>query len=85
MGLGSPMQVGSPNTYSVSEKGIIFEHLGNHHLLHFPIVNLEVKEESNCIEVEGPPTNTTMIPNKIRLFNRNVKKLQNLLKRYIET
>ena len=83
-GFASQTQIGSPNTYSVSEKGIIFEHLGQYHILYFPLVNLEVKEESNCIEVEGPPTKTAMIPNKIRLFNRDVRKLRNLLKRYIE-
>jgi uncharacterized membrane protein len=83
-GFASATQIGSPNTYSVSEKGIIFEHLGQYHILYFPLVNLEVKEESNCIEVEGPPTKTAMIPNKIRLFNRDVRKLRNLLKRYVE-
>jgi uncharacterized membrane protein len=83
-GFASQTNVASPNTYSISERGIIFEHLGQYHILHFPLVNLEVKEESNCIEVEGPSTKTAMIPNKVRLFNRNVKKLQNLLKRYIE-
>jgi len=85
MGFSSMTSVASPNTYSVGEKGIIFEHLGQYHILHFPLVNLEVKEESNCIEVEGPPTKTAMIPNKIRLFNKDVKKLQNLLKRHMET
>jgi uncharacterized membrane protein len=84
MGFGSMTSFASPNTYSVGEKGIIFEHLGKYHILNFPLVHLEVKEESNCIEVEGHPTKTSMIPNKIRLFNGDVKKLQNLLKRYIE-
>jgi uncharacterized membrane protein len=82
LGMESMTPVAAPNTYSVSEKGIIFEHLGQYHILNFPLVNLEVKEESNCIEVEGPPTNTAMIPNKIRLFNRDVKKLNNLLTQY---
>lgn len=83
LGMDAMTPVTSPNTYSVSEKGIIFEHLGQYHILYFPLVNLEVKEESNCIEVEGPPTNTAMIPSKIRLFNRDVKKLQSLLTRYV--
>jgi len=84
MGVSSMTSVASPNTYSIGEKGIIFEHMGQYHILNFPFVNLEVKEESNCIEVEGHPTTTSMIPNKVRLFNGDLKKLQNLLKRYIE-
>jgi len=83
LGMDTMTQVAAPNTYSISEKGIIFEHLGQYHLLTFPLVNLEVKEESNCIEVEGPPTNTALIPSKIRLFNRDVKKLQSLLAPYV--
>lgn len=85
LGMDTMTQVAAPNTYSISEKGIIFEHLGQYHILTFPLVNLEVKEESNCIEVEGPPTNTALIPSKIRLFNRDVKKLQSLLTPYLGT
>ncbi len=85
LGMDTMTQVAAPNTYSISEKGIIFEHLGQYHILTFPLVNLEVKEESNCIEVEGPPTNTALIPSKIRLFNRDVKKLQSLLTSYVGT
>ena len=84
MGVSSMTSVASPNTYSIGEKGIIFEHMGQYHILNFPFVNLEVKEESNCIEVEGHPTKTSMIPNKVRLFNGDLKRLQNLLKRFIE-
>ncbi len=85
LGMNTMTQVSAPNTYSISEKGIIFEHLGQYHILNFPLVNLEMKEESNCIEVEGPPTNTALIPSKIRLFNRDVKKLQSLLARHVGT
>jgi uncharacterized membrane protein len=84
MGVSSMTSVASPNTYSIGEKGIIFEHMGQYYILNFPFVNLEVKEESNCIEVEGHPTKTSMIPNKVRLFNGDLKKLQNVLKRFIE-
>lgn len=84
MGVSSMTSVASPNTYSIGEKGIIFEHMGQYHILNFPFVNLEVKEESNCIEVEGHPTKTSMIPNKVRLFNGDLKRLQNLLKRFID-
>ena len=84
MGVSSMTSVASPNTYSIGEKGIIFEHMGQYHILNFPFLNLEVKEESNCIEVEGHPTKTSMIPNKVRLFNGDLKRLQNLLKRFIE-
>ncbi|MCW3988023.1 MAG: DUF2208 family protein, partial [Candidatus Bathyarchaeota archaeon] len=84
MGVSSMTSVASPNTYSIGEKGIIFEHMGQYHILNVPFLNLEVKEESNCIEVEGHPTKTSMIPNKVRLFNGDLKRLQNLLKRFIE-
>jgi uncharacterized membrane protein len=84
MGVSSMTSVASPNTYSIGEKGIIFEHMGQYHILNFPFLNLEVKEESNCIEVEGHPTKTSMIPNKVRLFNGDLKRLQNLLKRFID-
>jgi uncharacterized membrane protein len=84
MGVSSMTSVASPNTYSIGEKGIIFEHMGQYHILNVPFVNLEVKEESNCIEVEGHPTKASMIPNKVRLFNGDLKRLQNLLKRFID-
>jgi len=84
MGLGSTTPTANPNTYYVSEKGIVFEHMRQYYILHYPLVNLEVKQESNCIEIEGQPTNAPMIPNKVRLFNRDVKKLQRLLTRFTE-
>ena len=85
MGLGSTTPTVTPNTYYVSEKGIVFEHMRQYYILHYPLVNMEVKQESNCIEIEGQPTNASIIPNKLRLFNRDVKKLQRLLTRFIET
>jgi len=83
-GLGSAAPTASPSTYYVSETGIVFEQMGQFYILRYPIVDLVVKEESNCVEVEGQPTDATLIPNKVRLFNRDVKKLQRLLARFMK-
>ena len=83
-GSGSATPTRSPSSYYVSERGIAFEHTGQFYILHYPIVDLVVKEESNCVEVEGQPTNSAIIPNKIRLFNRDAKRLQRLLTRFMQ-
>lgn len=75
----------SPKAYSVSEKGIIFEHMGRPFIVLFPIKKLNVKKEKKFIEVEGQPTGSLMIPNRLRLFNQDVDQLQRLLNRFIET
>ncbi len=83
-GLGSMTPTIAPSSYYVSEGGIAFEQMGQYFILHYPIVDMVVKEESNCVEVEGQPAGSTIIPSKIRLFNRDAKKLQRLLTRFIE-
>lgn len=83
-GLGSPMPTASPSTYYINEKGIVFEHMGRFYILHYPLVKMDVKEESNCLEVEGQPTEASIIPSKVRLFSRDVRKLQKILKRFME-
>lgn len=83
LGLGST-PTASPSFYYVSERGIVFEQMGQFFILRYPIVDLIVKEESNCVEVEGQPTKSAVIPNKVRLFNKDVKKLQRLLTRFVE-
>jgi uncharacterized membrane protein len=81
-GLGSMTPTISPNVYYVSDKGIVFEQMNQHYILHYPIVTMELKEESNCVEVQGQPTKSPLIPNRIRLFNKDAKKLQRLLTRF---
>jgi len=75
----------TPNAYYVSEKGIIFEHIGRPFIIFFPIKKLNVKKEKKFIEVEGQPTGSLMIPNRLRLFNQDVDQLQRLLNRFTET
>ena len=77
--------VSSPDTYCISEKGIVFEHMGRSFILVFPLKKLKVKAEKKLIEVEGQSTKSAMIPNKLRLFNNDVDQLQRTLLRFTET
>jgi uncharacterized membrane protein len=82
LGMGStPIQ--SPNSYTVGEKGLVFPHMGRVFLLRYPLVTLTLNEEANCVEVEGQPTHTTIIPNKLRLFYENAKQLRKLLHQFV--
>lgn len=75
----------SPNAYYVSEKGIVFEHMGRTFISPFPIRKLNVNKGKMYIEVEGQSTKSIMIPSKVKLFSQDVDKLQRLLSRFIET
>jgi len=75
----------SPNSYYVSERGIIFDYMGRSFILVFPIKKLNVKKENKLIEVEGQPTKSLFIPNRLRLFNQDVDQLQRILTRFTET
>lgn len=74
----------SPNTYYISEKGIIFEHYGNSFILSYPLKKLNVNKEKNFIEVEGPSVKSVVIPNKLKLFNNDINTLQRILIRFTE-
>jgi uncharacterized membrane protein len=76
--------IASPNTYYVSEKGIIFEHYGNSFILSYPIKKLNVNKEKNFIEVEGQSVKSVIIPNRLKLFNKDINVLQRILVRFTD-
>lgn len=84
-GLGSTTRITSPNSYYVSNKGIVFEQMGRFFIMRYPLINLAVNEESNCLEVEGAPTKTTLIPSRLRLFSKDVRMLKKILTPFIKT
>lgn len=84
MGLGSPTLTANPNSYYIGEKGIVFEHMGQYYVMRYPLVDVVVNEESNCLEIEGQPSNAPMIPTKVRLYNLSLNKLHRLLSRFME-
>lgn len=82
--------VASPNTYCISEKGIVFEYImpGNisrSFILPFPLKKLNVNVEKKLIEVEGQSSKSAIIPSRLRLFNNDVDQLQRILLRFAET
>lgn len=84
MGLGSPTLTANPSSYYIGEKGIVYEHMGQYYVMRYPLVNVVVNEESNCLEIEGQPSNAPMIPTKVRLYNLSLNKLHRLLSRFME-
>lgn len=75
--------IATPNSYRISRKGIVFDHVGRSYIIHFPLKNINVKKENNFIEVEGPSI-ATIIPNKLKLFTNNINRLHTLLNRFTE-
>ncbi|MDQ1281222.1 MAG: hypothetical protein QG670_2486 [Thermoproteota archaeon] len=74
----------SPNAYYISEKGVIFEYFGRTYIMPFPIKRINMQKEKMYIEVEGRPTKSVMIPNKLKLLSKQVEKLQSILNRFLE-
>jgi uncharacterized membrane protein len=83
MGMGTATQTGNPNSYAISEKGIVFEHMGQYYILRYPLLKVTEIEESNCLEVEGQNSQSPIIPSKIRLYNQDLKKVQRALARFV--
>lgn len=87
MGLGtqdaSPATV--PSSYLVTEKGIVFNQMGRPGLIRFPIKKIKIEEDKYLAEVEGQPTSSPMIPNKVKLFTRDINQLKKILLRFTET
>jgi uncharacterized membrane protein len=75
----------TPKSYQISRKGIVFDYSGRSYIMYFPIEKINIKKEGNCLEVEGKPTQTTVIPNRVKLFTKDVNKLQKILKSHIES
>jgi uncharacterized membrane protein len=83
MGMGSPTQTGNPNSYAISDKGIVFEHMGQYYILRYPLVTVTEIEESNCLEIQGQDSQAIVIPSKIRLYNLDLKKVQRAITKFI--
>ena len=75
----------TPKSYQISRKGIVFDYSGRSYIMHFPIEKINIKKEGKCLEVEGKPTQTTVIPNRVKLFTKDVNKLHKILKSHIES
>ena len=75
----------TPKSYQVSRKGIVFDHAGHSYIIYFPIEKVNMKKEGKCLEVEGRPTKTTVIPNRVKLFTKDVNNLHKILKNYTES
>ncbi len=75
----------TPKSYHISRKGIVFDHAGRSYIIYFPLEKINKKKDGNCVEVEGKPTKTTVIPNRVKLFTRDVNKLQKILANYTES
>jgi uncharacterized membrane protein len=74
----------TPKSYHISRKGIVFDYSGRSYIIYFPLAKINVKKEGNHIEVEGRPSKTTVIPNRLKLFTKDLNKLQKILIRYTE-
>jgi uncharacterized membrane protein len=74
----------TPKSYHISRKGIVFDYSGRSYIIYFPLAKINVKKEGNHIEVEGKPSKTTVIPNRLKLFTKDINKLQKILIRYTE-
>jgi uncharacterized membrane protein len=74
----------TPKSYHVSRKGIVFDYSGRSYIIYFPLEKINLKKEGNHIEVEGKPSKTTVIPNRLKLFTKDINKLQKILIRYTE-
>ncbi len=83
MGMGSPTQTGNPNSYYISDNGIVFEHMGQYYVLRYPLVTVKEIEESNCLEIEGQDSHSPVIPSKIRLYNLDLKKVERAITKFI--
>jgi len=75
----------TPKSYQVSRKGIVFDYSGRSYIIYFPLEKIDMKKERNCLEVEGKTTKTTVIPNRLKLFTKDVNKLQKILVKYTES
>lgn len=74
----------TPKSYHISRKGVVFDYSGRSYIIYFPLAKINVKKEGNHIEVEGKPSKTTVIPNRLKLFTKDLNKLQKILIRYTE-
>ncbi len=72
----------TPKSYHISRRGIVFDYSGRSYIIHFPLEKINKKKDGNCVEVEGRPTKTTVIPNRVKLFTRDANKLQKILAKY---
>ena len=75
----------TPKNYRINRKGIVFDYSGRSYILYFPLDKITIKKEGNNIEVEGKPSETTVIPNRLKLFTTDLNKLQKILVRYTES
>lgn len=73
----------TPNSYRISPKGIVFDNMGRSYILYFPLQKIILEED--YIEVESEPSKATIIPNRLKLFAKNVNKLHKLLTGFTET
>lgn len=71
----------TPKAYTVSERGIAFDHMGQGFILRFPLVKLNVQKENNFIEAEGK-AETAAVPNKLRLFTGKIGRLEKMLNKH---
>jgi uncharacterized membrane protein len=67
----------APSSYLITERGIVFEHMGRSFVLKFPLKRLTVKDR-NIVEVEGD-SETPIIPNILRLYTKNTDELIRIL------
>ncbi len=78
----NPGMTATPNAYIVGDKGIAFDHLGQPFIVRFPLTKLNIQKEKGFIEVESK-AETSMIPNKLKLFTNKVDQLSKVLEKNV--
>jgi len=73
----------APSFYLVTEKGIVLNQIGRIYLVRYPLKKISIEEGGYSV-VEGQPARSPMIPNKVKLFTRDVNRLKKLSLRFTE-
>lgn len=76
--------IATPESYLVTRKGIVFDQMGRSFILQFPLKKVKLEKEKHFLEVEGQSSKTPMIPERVRLFNDKLNKLNTILIRFID-